>query len=175
MRLVNCIVCGVEFQAVRGPACICSQACRDERRREHLRRYAKTHREQRREWERRYYKAHPRKRKATERRRELARARYAANRERSCEIGRRWKLKNREKHLEYSRRYYQANRGRALEYYKSNVERYRKSAARNIAKYSAAVKVFRQLIGPCRVEDGARAYRVLQQLTGEQTHDNATS
>lgn len=134
MRLVNCIVCGVEFAFVaRGPRLrICSRACHDERKRNYARVYYQEHHGKTVEYQRLY---------------------RAASRETARDIERRWRNANPEKVREYHRRYRETNHDRVIE-----------SSRLDQAKTLAALEVFRHLIGPCRFEERRVAKRILQQL-----------
>ncbi len=188
MRLVNCIVCGVEFRGRNSRACICSQACCDERRREQTRGYSRANAKLRREQERRRYAAN------RENRCERLRRRRETHREQVRERDRRWCKANRERLLERRRHRYAANpekhRKRALRYaethreqvrerdrhrYAANPELWRERAMHQRMRTTAALQVFRKLIAPCSWKDRHIARNILQQLTGEQSHDNATS
>jgi hypothetical protein len=157
MKIVKCIVCWVEFPTGRGNTSICSSICKIERKREQERRRYAANCEQILERQRRYYAANPEKKRVS------ARRYYAANPEKKRVSVRRWNAANPEKKRKSMRRWRVAN-----------PEKERELMQRYSLQATAAVQVFRKLIGPCRIEDGRIAKRILQQL-GEQSHHNATS
>lgn len=172
MKMAQCIVCGIEFQKAHCAERMCSEPCRVQRvrfhkrnrrpetLREQRRRYNKAHREQRREAARRY--------RAKETSREKHRIKMhmwrEANLKRAREIDRRSYYANYEKVKERWLERYRTNRDQMRAYFR---ERYRtnpETSQKHRAKYRAALKTFRELIGPCDYKHRHIAYRLLQHL-----------
>lgn len=202
MRIVRCLVCKLEFKtaAIVGiDPRYCSGACRSEASQKRRRRYEanpdlfkersqrwrkdnlerkrhadseyrKTHREQRKEQKRRYFKTHPEKRRES-RRRWLERIKADPTR----------LSKMKESHRKYMRRYYHAHPERRHEVYlrqkAAHPERMRAQSRKRHYQLMAAVRVVRELIGPYRVTNRNKtlAKHILEQVSGEQNHDNAIS
>jgi hypothetical protein len=157
-RYRPCIICGIEFDVGRGGAITCSLSCRNELRTQYDRIHKKTKREYYRQW-------------------------YAANREQIAVVQRLWREANRDKINAYHRRRRAANielvrakdrqkkaanRGLYREINRRSYYRdHERTLERNHRKYyevAAALKVYRELIGPCSQADQYLARRVLQQL-----------
>ncbi len=105
---------------------------------------------------------------------------YRANHpDRIREQDRHYRQANRDRRQEQKRSYREAHSEKLREYqhhyYAEHPEKYREYHQRYRVKVAAALQVFKAVIGQCRFDDRFAARRILQQLTGEQSHDNATS
>ena len=121
------------------------------------RRWAEGNKNRRKEAARRYAQTHPEQRKKAQQKY------YAANRDRRHD----YREKNRDQFREQQRLRYLSDldfRDRRIRYSKLHHE-----------QSMAALEVFRKLVGPLSIQHKNTAKRILQQLTGEQSHDNATS
>jgi len=155
MRIVNCIVCGVEFLC-NSRRYTCSAGCHDEQLKEVGRRNYQKNREQR-----------------------LAAAKlhYFANRETKLEYQRSYCRANPERIKERAKKYKpdpKKRRESQRRYREDNHEKVLEGKLRDYAKGAAAVEVLKRLIGPrINTNDRVLAKQILKQL--ENTHDNAAS